>query len=233
MRWRTRRSWSSRARIPRPLEMRSSSGGGSSASSTDRRTRAIGWVSAIPHWFYVTAIRTRERVWRQLVLWTSALGAIAACAGLLVGAVQYRARYSGVRRWHYRAGLLFGPLALTWVVSGWLSMQPWQWASRSRLYPRIVDALSGGDVDLSVFPAFDADKWESTIDVKEIDLVRVFGEPHYVIRRTDAAPLVVSTRNPMRKCGWRSKTPSNTHVASAICIWFRCPKIWERMNVST
>jgi len=169
---------------------------GEVALTTDRRTRAIGWVSAIPHWFYVTAIRTRERVWRQLVLWTSALGAIAACAGLLVGAVQYRARYAGVRRWHYRAGVLFGPLALTWVVSGWLSMQPWQWASRSRLYPRIVDALSGGGVDLSVFPAFDGDKWESTIegDVKEIDLVRVFGEPHYLIRRTDAAPLVVSTR---------------------------------------
>jgi hypothetical protein len=169
---------------------------GEVALTTDRRTRATAWISAVPHWFYVSALRSRERLWRQVVLWTSALGAITACAGLLVGAAQYRARYTGAARWHYRAGVLFGPFALMWVVSGWLSMQPGDWAPRSHLTPRIVDALSGGAFDSSAFPRFDSARWQSTIqgDIKQIDLVRALGEPCYVIRRAGASPLVVSPR---------------------------------------
>jgi hypothetical protein len=169
--------------------------------TTDRRSRAIGWVSAIPHWFYLTAIRSQERLWRQVVLWTSALGAIVACAGVLVGVVQYRARYAGVKRWHHRAGVLFGPFAVTWIVSGWLSMQPFQWAAPSDLRPRIIDSLSGGGLDVSTFPRLDHDKWLATTGGagQEIDLIRAFGEPRYVIRDAGAAPMVVSASTLTRR----------------------------------
>jgi hypothetical protein len=161
---------------------------------TDRVSRGVAWISAVPHWLYLTPLRVRTQLWRYVVLWASAVAAMAALAGLLVGVVQYRARYAGLKRWHYRAGALFGPIALTWVASGWLSMQPWNWAPQSALYPRIAGALSGR-LDLQSFPPFDAGRWpRSVADAKEIDLVRIDGEPHYIARRPFAAPLVVDAR---------------------------------------
>jgi len=160
---------------------------------TSHRSRALAWISAVPHWVYLRALRQREQLWRQVVLWTSGLAALAALAGLMVGIAQYRARYIRLTRWHYRAGVLFGPVALTWRVSGWLSMQPWHWARESDLYPRITAALSGR-TDLKSFPAFDAGRWSAAGAVKQIDLVSIGGEPYYIVRRPAAAPLVVAAR---------------------------------------
>src|SRR5205823_12314568 len=123
---------------------------------TPRRSRALAWVAAIPHWLYLAPLRTRARLWRQVVLWTSAFGIVVTLAGLMLAVVQRRVRYVGLMRWHYRAGLLFGTFALTWVFSGWLSMQPWAWTSSNEIAHAVNAALRGGPVDLKRFPAVDA-----------------------------------------------------------------------------
>src|SRR5207249_6969632 len=38
---------------------------------TTRGSRALSWVSAIPHWLYFTPLRAQQQLWRQVVLWTS------------------------------------------------------------------------------------------------------------------------------------------------------------------
>ncbi|PYS12169.1 MAG: hypothetical protein DMG17_21315, partial [Acidobacteria bacterium] len=94
---------------------------------TTRASRSLAWFAAIPHWMYFTPLRVKGETWRQVVLWTSGVGALLALLGLALGFTQFSTRYSGLMRWHYVTGTIFGALTLTWVVSGWLSMEPFFW----------------------------------------------------------------------------------------------------------
>ncbi|PYS12378.1 MAG: hypothetical protein DMG15_14475 [Acidobacteria bacterium] len=78
-------------------------------------TRAMAWFAAIPHWMYFTALRIKDETWRQVVLWTSGAGALLALLGIVLAFTQFPTRYSGLMRWHYVTGAVFGVLTLTWV----------------------------------------------------------------------------------------------------------------------
>src|SRR2546427_5576252 len=95
---------------------------------TTRGSRALAWVAAIPHWMYFAPLRVKDEVWRQIVLWTSGVGAVLGLLGMVLAFSQFSSRYSGLMRWHYITGTIFGVFALTWVFSGWLSMEPFFWA---------------------------------------------------------------------------------------------------------
>src|SRR5206468_9361471 len=98
---------------------------------TTRASRALAWFAAIPHWMYFTPLRVKGETRSQVVLWTSGVGAALALLGLALGFTQFSTRYSGLMRWYYVTGTIFGALTLTWVVSGWLSMEPFFCASGS------------------------------------------------------------------------------------------------------
>jgi hypothetical protein len=53
-----------------------------------------------------------------------------------------RTKYVGWMRWHYVTGAVFGVLTLTWVFSGWLSMDPIEYRAGST-GARIPQALGG------------------------------------------------------------------------------------------
>ncbi|HEX6994425.1 MAG TPA: hypothetical protein VF339_09805 [Gammaproteobacteria bacterium] len=62
------------------------------------------------------------------------LGTFLAAVGLYVGVARFRRRgrhgrpgspYFGWWYWHHVSGLVFGVLALTWVFSGLMTMNPW------------------------------------------------------------------------------------------------------------
>ncbi len=186
---------------------------------TTRRSRALAWIGAIPHWFYFTAIRTNQPLWNDVVVWTSTLGCLLAVVGLVLGVTQFRWRrprggtrstaglraripYAGWMRWHYLTGVVFGLVTLTWVFSGLLSMEPYPWAGAPGLeLPR--DALSGGAVDLARFPAPDAEAWGRVAaghPVKEVELLRIQDDPYYAVRG-GARPLLVAaeTLTPRRE----------------------------------
>jgi hypothetical protein len=88
---------------------------------------------------------------------------------------------------------------LTWVFSGLLSMDPWEWVSGENL--RVSrEPFTGGPLDVSQFPPIDAAVWSRVFpaaDIKEIDFVRIQGEPHYAVRRSDGKRVVASA-NPLR-----------------------------------
>ena len=168
---------------------------------TTRRSRALAWIGAIPHWIYFTALRTNQPLWYDVVVWTSTLGCLLAVLGLVLGVTQFKWRrprgglrstgslraripYAGWMRWHYLTGVVFGFVTLTWVFSGLLSMDPYAWNSAGGLeIPR--DALAGGRVELARFPAFEGRAWEPVGDgrpVKEIELLRIQDEPYYAVR---------------------------------------------------
>jgi hypothetical protein len=157
-------------------------------------SRALAWAGTIPHWFYVTPLRVNQPVWYWTVVWVSAVGCVLAVLGLVLGVLQFRRTrpfrlgasipYRGSMRWHYITGAVFGLFTLTWVFSGLMSMEPFEWTRAEGLVmPR--DVFSGGALDLEQFPPFDGALLTAALEgraVKELDLLRIQGEPYYLAR---------------------------------------------------
>jgi len=166
---------------------------------TTTRSRTLAWIATIPHWFYITPLRANQPVWYWTVVATSAVGCLLALLGLVLGVWQFRKSspfslsasipYRGIMRWHYITGAVFGVFALTWVFSGLLSMEPFDWANADSLEIG-DDALTGGPVELERFPAFTAERWAPLLQgraLKEIEFRRILDAPFYLARYTTTA----------------------------------------------
>ena len=97
---------------------------------TTRAERFWNWLGAVPHWLYFTQLRSDGPLWSKIVIGTSIAGAFLTVLGLYLGIAQFRrgprlSPYRGWTFWHHLIGLSFGVLALAWVVSGTISMNPW------------------------------------------------------------------------------------------------------------
>ena len=49
---------------------------------TTRASRALAWISAIPHWLYFTPLRVRQTLWTNTILFTAGLGCVLAILGI-------------------------------------------------------------------------------------------------------------------------------------------------------
>lgn len=99
---------------------------------TNGPQRFWNWLGAVPHWLYPTVLRQHDDLWAQVMTWLSLAGVFLTALGIYIGIRQYRtyrsgrkSPYRGVGLWHHYAGLLFGVFILTWVASGFFSMNPW------------------------------------------------------------------------------------------------------------
>jgi hypothetical protein len=180
-----------------------------------RSERRAAYVSAVPHWLYFTPLRRHGPFWNQLVIVLSVAGCVLTLTGLIWGVWQLtrasNARaaspYVGLMRWHHYAGLVFGLVTFTWLLSGALSMEPWDWhASRrsgSELATAIADPAPAAD-DHTLTKLSDATAAltaASTTPIAELDLLWFRGEPYW--RASSAqrsgnavATLLVPARHP-------------------------------------
>lgn len=167
---------------------------GEVALVTDRLSRGLAWAGTIPHWFYFTPLRTNQPLWYWTVVWASVLGCVLAVLGLVLGVTQFRrsqpfrlsasVRYRGWMRWHYWTGIAFGLFALTWVFSGLMSMEPFEWTNATGLeIPR--DVFQGGEIELDAYPALGEGRIRALLTdagAKEVEYARIQGEPYFVVR---------------------------------------------------
>ena len=79
-------------------------------------------------------------------------------------------------RWHHYAGSIFGATTCTWIFSGLLSMDPWDWHPSTAPTVEQRDAVAGGPlrVDLLTLEAMRSAvaTLASSTDVKEIEVVQ-------------------------------------------------------------
>ncbi len=181
---------------------------------TDRSSRMWGYVGPIIHWFYFRPLRVQNELWFNTIVYGSLVGCIVSALGLVIGIYRYSiARkyfqgssstpYAGWLRWHHYAGLVFGVFTFTWVLSGMLSMEPWNLSEDNGPERSQVAAIRGRGVDVgrfSVLPAQAFDALSARLAPKELELMQFMGASYY--RAQDASGrtlLVTADRGPMVK----------------------------------
>jgi hypothetical protein len=107
--------------------------------ATTRSQRFWNWLGSVPHWIYFTKLRANQPAWRQVNLWIAGPAILVAVSGIWIGILRLRvgrrypngqhSPYHGWKHWHHWAGIVGGVFLLTWILSGWLSVNPNQWLS--------------------------------------------------------------------------------------------------------
>ncbi|MET0240677.1 MAG: PepSY domain-containing protein [Sphingobium sp.] len=179
---------------------------GEVVQNTTAQERMWNWAGAVPHWLYFSIVRRDGAFWRQVVLWTSGPAIIGGVTGLWIGILRMRLRhykngsvspYRGWMKWHHVAGLIGGLFAITWMFSGWLSVNPFEWFARNGPSggPALYAAHERAD-----FPDLDIARFaERAKPAREVRLSWIAGQPVVTmsgpddstvgIARPDGAPL--------------------------------------------
>jgi len=107
--------------------------------------------------------------------------------------------YQGQTRWHMILGLVFGVFAFTWVLSGMLSISPFDWNSDDAAEGP-AKALRGGRWSAASFaiehPREALAKVAGALQVKELELVMVLGESVYLAVEAPGRSRVIPMRGP-------------------------------------
>lgn len=157
---------------------------------TGRSERFWNWLGSVPHWLYFTVVRQDNALWRQVVMWVSGPCILVGATGFWIGILRARLgrrRYRGGRMtpyrgwmlWHHWAGLVGGVFLITWIFSGWLSVDPF------RLF-------AGGGVSAEAEAGYERAGWSGTPDLarlarlargaRQVELAWVQGRPLLEIR---------------------------------------------------
>lgn len=155
---------------------------GEIALDTTRSERIWNWVGAIPHWIYPTVLRKDGALWRQVVLWISGACIPVAISGMWIGILRVRFRqrypsgritpYRGWMGWHHMTGVFSGMFVLSWIFSGWLSLNPGELFSDRSPPPEMMHRYAGHDA-----PDFAAEFRSPQIAAVETRFVWLGGKP--------------------------------------------------------
>jgi uncharacterized iron-regulated membrane protein len=159
---------------------------------TTARERFWNWLGAVPHWLYFAQLRRNAWLWSQVLIVTSLIGCFLAATGIYIGVRQWLCRpagrfspYRGFNLWHHIAGLIFGVFALTWVLSGLLSMNPWGLLEGGSAQPERARlqgaAISGAQVRASLQALVNA----RLPDVVSITSAPLLGKLYFVTSGAD------------------------------------------------
>jgi uncharacterized iron-regulated membrane protein len=132
-----------------------SSRSGEIALDTNRTERIWNWLGSIPHWIYPTVLRKDGPLWRLVVLWISGICLIVGVTGIWIGILRVRLKrryasgsispYRGWMKWHHVTGLIVGAFVLTWMFSGWLSLNPGEYFANRNTPREILQRYAGHD----------------------------------------------------------------------------------------
>jgi hypothetical protein len=191
--------------------------------------RRWGYLGAVLHWLYFTPLRRHGPLWTQVIIWSSLAGCVLCLSGLVWGVVRYspsaryrlkrehsHTPYAGLMRWHHYAGLLVGLATFTWIFSGLLSMDPWDWHPGTAPTRQQREAVTGGPLRLDALSTSVvqgvAQPFSTAVALaeavraaKEIDVAQFRGEPFLVTHdapvRFDRESMLAAARAAMPDVG--------------------------------
>jgi uncharacterized iron-regulated membrane protein len=169
--------------------------------ATTRQQRFWNWLGSVPHWIYFTPLRAQQPIWRQVNLWVSGPAILVAVSGIWIGILRLRVQrryannamspYQGWKRWHHWAGIVGGVFLLSFILSGWLSVNPNDWLSGGG--PQRTNVLAySGQIGLRFDGALSA--LETHNDVRVVRFIHFDGRPLAILERAGQSPDVIDAR---------------------------------------
>jgi hypothetical protein len=128
------------ANDPAGTELYVSSTTGEVVLGTTRDERVWNYLGSVVHWIYPTVLRRDWWAWDKVVWTLSLVAMIGAVTGVALGIAKLQVSRAGVgspfrgwHAWHHILGLFTATFVVTWIFSGWLSMDHGLLFSRGRL----------------------------------------------------------------------------------------------------
>ncbi|GEP11856.1 PepSY domain-containing protein [Methylobacterium gnaphalii] len=156
---------------------------GELAQRTTRFERGWNWIGAVVHWIYVTPLRAQPDLWHDVVVWISGTACLGAMSGMVLGIWRLRLSrryphgtvtpYRGAARWHHLFGIAGGATLTTFIVSGWLSMNPNTWFNPRTPPPDWLSAYAGEGSSIGLDPS--ALRERAAADAKVLRFTRLGG----------------------------------------------------------
>ena len=164
---------------------------------TTASQRAWNYFGSIPHWLYLTVIRRDWQLWDSLVWWVSLVGIIGAVSGIVLGIQRVRIMnsrsgasaftpFKGWMKWHHVTGLGFGLFVLTWIFSGWLSMDHGRLFSEPNPTVSQLNAFRGMTLAESI-DVLARSRTSLAVDAHEIEISAIHGSPIVILREPDSS----------------------------------------------
>jgi hypothetical protein len=122
-----------------------------------QRTRLVervwNWSGAVIHWIYFTPLRKSYWAWNQVVWWISLVALLSSAVGAWLGVFRWASNraagrkglspFRGWMRWHHIIGLFASVIVVSWMLSGWLSMDHGRLFSRGEMTEEQIQQLRG------------------------------------------------------------------------------------------
>jgi PepSY-associated TM region len=128
------------------IELYVSSVTGEVVRDTTRSERLFNYAGSVLHWIYPTALRKHWAAWDTTVWWLALACLLGAISGALLGVLRLHkltSPFRGLMYWHHVTGLTCAVFLLTWIASGWLSMDHGRLFSDGRPQADEIATLSG------------------------------------------------------------------------------------------
>jgi hypothetical protein len=154
-------------------ELYVSSAAGAIVLATTRRERIWNYAGSVAHWLYFAALRSHPAAWSRLLWWLSLIALVTASTGAAIGILRLGIRgaafwspYRGWQALHHWLGLVCMAFVLTWIFSGWLSMDDGMLFSTGVPSASEIAALTGAP-DWSALPRDEAGRLDAqTVEVE-------------------------------------------------------------------
>ena len=164
---------------------------------TDVWQRFWNWPGAVLHWLYMTPLRASYEAWDKTVWWLSMVAVIGVGSGFAIGLIRttavrragrpgltyFRARWL---RWHHLLGLFAGFFALSWIVSGWLSMDHGRLFSRGAPNDAAAANFAGKPLT-SAASKFGPAELARIDDAVQFQITAIGGEPFLAVTRRNGS----------------------------------------------
>jgi hypothetical protein len=148
--------------------------------------RAWNWSGAVIHWIYFTPLRKSYWAWNQVVWWVSLAALLSSAVGTWLGFLRWAnnraagrkglSPFRGWMRWHHVIGLFASIIVVTWMLSGWLSMDHGRLFSRGETTAKQTLQLRGMSID-AVAHSVTLDSMRAAAPASEITFNAVAGRP--------------------------------------------------------